>query len=805
MRKTILLCLIGLGIVSHLMAQKRYTIHGYISEQSSGESLIGAFVRNELNKQGTVSDSYGHFSLTQKEGRVRISFSYVGLKTKVVEWVLNKDTTLNIRLEDASLLSEVVVEGNRNPSGVSTSQMGAIAVPAEQLKKIPAIFGENDIIKSLQLLPGVQGGTEGTSGIYVRGGGPDQNLIMLDGLPIYNVNHMMGLFSNFNSDAIKGVTLYKGNFPARFGSRLSSVIDVRSKDGNQKKIQGNLSVGMISSRVNIEGPILNEKTTFNFSARRTYLDLLLRPMIWATQRYESLSERVDGGYDFYDLNLKVTHRFSDKDQISFLGYRGDDTAWTKRKEQEDASSLSWSWGNMLAALNWNHVINGQLFLNTTMSYNRYRSALKLTMEEKEENEIISSEGRYNSGIRDLSVKSVLNYTPSHNHNALLGVEYTNHLFRPDATTFSFGNRTINPKDIGLDSLLNNPTTPANEFALFVEDDATLLDWLKVNFGVRYSMFQVESKTYHSVEPRVSAVFQLSDVFSLKAGYARMSQYIHLLSTNQISLPTDLWVPATNRIAPMKSNQYSLGAYYHWRGVGDFSVEGYYKTMSNLIEYKDGAGFLLQSKGWDELVAMGDGKAYGLEFLYQRSFGNTTGWIGYTWSRSLRQFNRPGEELNEGNVFPAKYDRIHDFSIAATHTFNEKWDVSASWVFSTGNAGTKSLQNYLIYEDGRRGGVTTQEDGYPSVMTVGEITSRNNFRYPNYHRLDLSVNYHKKYKSGRKGTWNLSIYNVYRQLNPMIIIDELKEVKKDGKTYYKNQLVGICPFPFIPSISYTYTF
>lgn len=800
MRKLILFFGSLLLIFSSLWAQKRYTVHGYITEGGSGEPLIGASVFNELNKQGTSSDSFGHFSLTQRSGKVRLVFSYVGFKPQVVEWYLDKDTTLQVRLQEAQLLNEVVVQANPNPSGVSTTQMGAIALPAEQLKRIPAIFGENDVIKTLQLLPGVQGGTEGTSGIYVRGGGPDQNLITLDGIPIYNVNHMMGLFSNFNPDAVKGVTLYKGNFPARFGSRLSSVIDVRSKNGDQKKYHGNISIGAISSKLNIEGPIFSEKTTFNLSARRTYMDLIIRPIMWYMQHELGSPSNSDGGYDFYDLNLKLTHRFSDKDQLALVTYMGDDTAWARMKENEKNTKnqmrMGWSWGNLVSALSWNHVVNAQMFLNTTASFNRYRSALRLRYTEEENNTPVVTTAEYNSGIRDFSVSSVLNYHPSHNHNALLGVEYTHHRFRPDATSISFKGMQPNLSELGLDSLFNNPTIPAQEFSLFAEDDASLTDWLKVNLGLRYSLFHVRQNTYQSLEPRLNLVARLSDEISIKAGYARMSQYIHLLSTNQISLPTDLWVPATNRIMPMKSNQYSLGAYYHWDGIGDFSVESYYKTMSNLIEYKDGAGFLFQSQGWEDMVATGDGKAYGVEFLFQRSFGSTTGWIGYTWSRSLRQFNRPGEELNAGRVFPAKYDRIHDFSIAVTQDINDRWDISASWVFSTGNAGTKALQNFQS--------INELGIGDYRLLEEGAISSRNNFRYPNYHRLDLSVNYKKKHKRG-KSTWNFSVYNAYRQLNPMIIVEGSKKVEKDGSTYYVSVLKGLCPFPIIPSISYTYSF
>lgn len=807
MKKT--LFLVFFSLVSLSLFGQRYSINGYMTAESDGEPLLGGFIKNELTKQGTATNEFGHYSLVQKAGKVRLIASYVGYKPEIIEFTLSCDTTIHIALKEAFTLKEVVVTAQANPSSVNTAQLSAINVPIDQIKQMPSIFGETDVIKTLQLLPGVQGGTEGSAGVYVRGGGPDQNLIMMDGIPLYNVNHMLGLFSNFNPDAVKNVTLYKGSFPARFGGRLSSVIDVRMKDGNNKEMHGNVSIGLISSKFNLEGPIVNEKTTFNLSARRTYVDLLLRPLLRIAQSDEK--EQGDGGYNFYDLNLKLSHKLTDKDHLFLTGYMGDDKFFAVNKElifnpikdkmqNKETVRIGWNWGNRVAALRWNHILNGKTFINTTVAYNEYRSKLNISNKEynytEEKESVEELKAGYNSGIRDLGVKTEINFSPNYQHNIMAGVDYTWHTFRPDVTTVSFKGEKMNI-DINeiapfLDSLLTNKKVPAHEIGVFVEDNISLTEKIKLNTGLKYTFYSVHGQNYNSFEPRVSLMGKITDKFSLKGGYALMTQYVHLLSTNLISLPTDLWVPATKRVAPMKSQQITAGAYYHWDKVGDFSIEGYYKKMNNLIEYKDGAGFLLQSKGWEDLVVSGDGTAFGVEFLYQKSFGNTTGWVGYTWSRSLRQFNRKNGMLNNGKPFPAKYDRIHDFSIAVNQKVTNWFDLSATWVFSTGNAATFGLQEYYAIDD--IWGPYNIED------QVSYIEERNNFRYPNYHRLDISANFYKQHKRG-KSTWNISVYNAYCQMNPFFI---LSSTKIEGDKRY-NTLEKITPFPIIPSISYTYSF
>lgn len=801
---------IALLLVAVVMAvsvySRQYTISGQISDANSGETLIGATIIDLLSKKGVVTNPYGFYSLTLPEGEINLSISYVGYATQNLDFILSKDTTLNIKLDSSIELSETVVYGRRTEVGVRGTQMSAIEVPIEQVKSIPSLLGEVDLIKALQLLPGVQGGTEGSAGMYVRGGGPDQNLLLLDGVPIYNVNHLFGFFSVFNADAIKNVTLYKGDFPARFGSRLSSVLDIRMNDGNMREYHGSVSVGLISSKLNFEGPIIKDKTSFNISARRTYVDALVRPLLKMTPS----SERIDAGYYFYDFNGKINHKLSDKDRLYLSFYSGDDVIYMNVEEkgtsygyhndvEYETESLSkmkmnWDWGNLVTALRWNRIVNHKLFLNTTASYTRYRFILGMNEQYSEQpsfNSDYNYKLGYNSGIEDYSARIDFDYIPNNNHDIKFGVNYTYHSFKPGVISL----KEKTSWDIPQSTASGDKPIYTSEMSLYLEDNITFTDYLKMNIGLHNSTFSVQQKIYNSLEPRISSRILLSDVWSVKAAYARMSQHIHLLTNSNVSMPTDLWVPVTKRIEPMTANQYSLGLFYNFMNEIDFSLEGYYKTMSNIIEYKDGASFWGSSTGWEDKVAMGDGWSYGVEFLAQRSFGKTTGWVGYTWSKSDRLFDRPGEELNFGKSFPAKYDRRHDISLVASHKFSEKIDISGTWVFSSGNSGTLALQTYE--------GIEADQYGSDNHR-LEYISSRNNYRYPNYHRFDIGVNFHKQKKYGKR-TWNLSVYNAYNQLNPFVIY-----INEDG--YWNGEdwvdvlkLKQVSLFPLIPSISYTYKF
>ena len=813
-------------LFTSLLSAQNYTISGLITDETSGETMINASVYEFNSRKGTVTNSYGFYSLTIPKGQANLQFSYVGFLTQNKKFNLTNDTVINIRLKTSLELQEVTVIGHQKISGVQSTQMSAIEVPISQIKSVPTLFGEADLIKALQLLPGVQSGSEGSTGMYVRGGGPDENLFLLDGIPVYNVNHMAGFFSVFNPDAIKTVTLYKGSFPARFGGRLSSVIDVRMNDGNDQKIHGNISVGLISSKINLEGPIIKGKTTFNISARRTYSDLLLQPILYLGMQQEMEGEdgKLSAGYYFYDLNVKLSHKISDNDRLYASLYTGDDIIYTNFRNSyynrnienvnytnTSRMKLSWNWGNIVSSLRWNHIVNNKLFMNATAAYTRYRFDMGVGTSDKSTTTFTDSVSHqsldinlgYKSGIEDYTAKIDYDYAPHPDHDVKFGANYTYHTFRPGVSVAQM-NEKDNEYINEFDTVIGDKDVFSHESMIYAEDNISIGYALKLNLGLHYSIFNVQKETYHALQPRISMRMLANDDLSFKAGYAAMTQYVHLLSNSYVSLPTDLWVPVTKRIEPMRSHQYSAGVFYNYKDVIDFSVEGYYKSMHNLIEYKDGATFLGSSTGWEDKVVMGDGWSYGIEFLAQKTVGKTTGWVGYTWSKSDRLFNRPGQELNYGRIFPAKYDRRHDFSIVVSHKFNEKIDLAATWVYSTGNTGTLAMQQYaagIIPEENISG------DYGVSLTTSSEldhISSRNNYRFNPYHRLDLGVNFHKKKKYGTR-TWNISIYNAYSNNNPFLVYPKETGTWNPvtGTPVTKKSFVQISVFPIIPSVSYSY--
>ena len=768
------------------------TVSGTITDAATGETLIGATILDETSGKGTVSNAYGRYTLTLKEDTALLRISYIGYKTQHQTMLLHGNRQLNIQLTPSVELEEVIVTADRINSP-QMSQMSAIEVPVEQLKLVPVIFGEIDVLKAIQLLPGVQSGTEGMSGIYVRGGGADENLFLLDGVPLYNVNHLGGFFSAFNGDAIKNVTLYKGSFPARFSGRISSVLDITTNNGNDRSWHGGLSVGLMSAKVNVEGPIIKEKTTLSLSLRRTYGDLLIQPIIMAVALSETEGQgTANAGYYFYDLNAKVTHKFSDRSRLYAMWYSGDDEAYMRFRSNEqelgkEHIKLGYQWGNLATSLRWNYELTPKLFMNVTGSFTRYRQRLGLGVEEEwiEEGQLYNEQAdiTLRSGISDLTSRVDFDYAPSPDHAVKFGAVLTHHLFRPQVQSVNSSATDEAP----FSRTVGESTVSAGEISLYAEDDWSLTESLKIDGGLALTGFLVQDRFYPSVQPRLSGRLLLSDDLSVKAGYSYMTQYMHLLSNSNISLPSDLWVPVTARIEPMNSHQVAAGVVYSWRSLIDFSVEGYYKWMNNLLEYKPGSTFLGNSTGWEDMVCMGRGWAYGIEFLAQKSFGEITGWLGYTWSRTLRQFDSPGEELNGGRPFPAKYDRIHDISIALQYKPNNRFDAGVTWVYSTGNTATLAMQQ--IEDDSWRGSLEFAE-------------SRNNFRLPAYHRMDISVNFHKQKKHGIR-TWNISVYNLYNRQNPFLIYPKTTYSYRDGSTYtglYQRSL-----FPILPSVSYIYKF
>lgn len=791
------------------------TVSGTITDSRTGETLIGATVVDTRSGKGTVTNVFGHYSLTLKRDSVSLKVSYVGYEPQFFTFRLEKNRDLSAALAASVTLDEVTITAER-VGDVKSSQMSANVMTVEKIKSVPVMFGEADLIKALQLMPGVQSGSEGNSGMYVRGGGPDENLFLLDGVPLYNVTHMGGFFSAFNTDAVKNVTLYKGSFPARFGGRLSAVLDVTQNNGNDRELHGNFSVGLISAKFNLEGPLVKERTTFSLSFRRTYAELFIIPAImWLNDMTSEETQgptvaqnaKFDAGYWFYDLNAKVTHKFNDKSRLYASFFAGDDKihgkVHTVTSLDEDINlGFANKWGNLVGALRWNYELTPRLFLNLAANYTQYYNNIVGSVEKMATpNDANTStiEGDYNSGIKEATLRADFDLTPNPEHLVKFGAAATRHWFTPEVASASinyFDSIQMN-KPLHVDSSIFSGTVPANEFALYGEDDWSITETVKLNYGLHLSAFSVSGKLYKSIQPRLSGRVMLSDDLSVKLGYARMTQYVHLLSTTSVTLPTDLWVPVTEKVEPMTSDQVAAGVSYSRSGIADFSIEAYYKKMDNLIEYKDGATFFGSSEHWENLVYSGRGWSYGVEFLIQREFGDLTGWIGYTWSRSMRQFDRPGQVINGGEPFPAKYDRRHDLSIVLNYRLSDRVDISATWVFSTGNAASLAMQTYPVAAEDPD---DYDEDAVRPTGSVNVIEGRNNYRMPNYHRLDLGANFHRKFKRARR-TISVSIYNVYNRQNPYM----LYRSRNDHYRNYPMALVQLSVFPILPSVGYTLYF
>ena len=791
------------------------TVSGTITDAQTGETLIGATVLDTRSGKGTVTNAFGRYSLTLRRDSVSLKVSFVGYEPQFFQMKLEKNRELNVKLSSSVTLEEVTITAERT-GDVRSSQMSANVMTVEKIKSVPVMFGEADLIKALQLMPGVQSGSEGNSGMYVRGGGPDENLFLLDGVPLYNVSHMGGFFSAFNTDAVKNVTLYKGSFPARFGGRLSAVLDVTQNNGNDKELHGNLSVGLISAKFNLEGPLVKEKTTFSLSMRRTYAELFIIPAImWLNDATSEEPEgptvaqnaKFDAGYWFYDINAKLSHKFSDRSRLYASFFMGDDKihgkVHTVTSLDEDINlGFANKWGNLVGALRWNYELTPKLFLNLAAHYTQYHNSIVGSVEKLAgpgDGATSTMEGDYNSGIQEATLRADFDLTPNPEHLVKFGVAATRHWFTPEVASASinyFDSIQMN-KPLQVDSNIMSGTVPANEFVLYGEDDWSLTESVKLNYGLHLSAFHVDGKSYRSIQPRLSGRVLLTDDLSVKVGYARMTQYVHLLSTTSVTLPTDLWVPVTQKVEPMTSDQIAAGVSYSRSGIADFSIEAYYKWMDNLIEYKDGATFFGSSEHWENLVYSGRGWSYGVEFLVQREFGDLTGWIGYTWSRSMRQFDRPGQVLNGGNAFPAKYDRRHDLSIVLNYKISPTVDVSATWVFSTGNAASLALQTYPVAAEDPE---AYDENAAQPTGSVNVIEGRNNYRMPNYHRLDLGANFHRKFKRARR-TISVSIYNVYNRQNPYMLYRSRNDTYKD----YPMALVQLSIFPILPSVGYTLYF
>ncbi len=765
---------------------RKHTISGYVREKGSGELLINVTVYLPQLKTGTVTNTYGFYSLTLPADSVELVFRCVGYQSEARKLLLSQDTELNISLASGVIsLNEVTVMGKSRPKVSESPQMSVVEIPIQQIKEIPALLGEKDVLKVLQLMPGVQKGSEGNSGLYVRGGGPDQNLIILDDATVYNAYHLFGFFSLFNGDALKSVELTKGGFPARYGGRLSSVVDMNMKEGNKEAFHGEAGIGLISSRLTLEAPLVKGKSSFLISGRRTYIDALLYPFLPKDEKF---------GYNFYDLTTKVNYDFGRNNKLYLSGYFGRDKFFGRTEDKDQKSETGIGWGNATGTLRWNHLFNNRLFANTSLIFSNYRFRIYALDEDKDS----KYELEYKSGIRDFAFKYDLDYLPNPQHTIRAGLQTTFHRFTPSALV-------IKDSDINqFDSKIK--TINALESGLYMEDIYQPNSRLTINAGFRLSHFLNAGKNYLNPEPRLTGAYKLREDLALKASFATMNQYIHLLSNTGIGLPTDLWVPSTGRIVPQQSNQVALGIAKDFteRNLA-LTVEGYYKKSRNVIGYKEGASFLLiddpnsaDQVSWEDNITRGQGWSYGVEVLLQRKVGKFSGWLGYTLSWTQLQF----DELNFGRKYYARYDRRHDISLVGIYHLSEKITLSGTWVYGTGNAITLPLAEYQAsnHYPGKPNPVSNN-GGYFYTRNANDYGAKNDFRMAPYHRLDLGIQFHKK-KSWGERTWELSLYNTYNRKNPYFYYAGSEDA---GNGTSRNVLKQITIFPVIPSFSYSVKF
>ncbi len=768
------------------LAQNKYTISGYIKDSLNGETLIGASIAVQGQTKGITSNLYGFYSITLEEGKYLLICTFIGYRVKAVSIDLKADTRINFEVLPKSYLAEeVVVSSKKRDANVKNAQMGKFTLPMEQIRSIPAFLGEVDLLKTIQFLPGVRNAGEGSAGIYVRGGGPDQNLILLDDAPVYNTGHLFGFFSIFNSDAIKNVTLIKGGMPAQYGGRLSSVLDVSMKEGNNQKFQVDAGIGVIASRLSIQGPIKKNKSSFILSGRRTYIDAIAKPFIKSTSQFKG------SGYYFYDLNAKVNYIFSDKDRLYLSGYFGRDVFDYVNGKQSLKFNIPW--GNSTGTLRWNHVFNNKLFGNTTAVYNDYNFSFNAAQND--------FELKLASGIRDLSLKQDFDLYPYTGHKLKFGGIYTYHKFTPSVISGRQDSTVFKPN--------NAQIKYAHEAALYLQDDWEINDKIKIHAGLRYSWFQQTGpykiyqtddngnrtdstvfgrgkavKNYGGLEPRFTARYALNDETSIKGSVTRNLQYIHLVSNAGTTLPTDIWVPSTYKVRPQISWLYALGLFKNFKdNMYETSLEVYYKQMQNQIEYAE--GYVPSSlDDTENSFVFGKGWSYGAELFINKTKGRLTGWVGYTLSWTWRQF----PDLNFGEKYPAKYDRRNDMSVVAMYELSKKWKLSASFVFGTGNSATLPQRFYIV------GGILTQE--YSRI---------NEYRLPSYHRLDFSaiLTPKKNIKRKWKSEWVFSVYNAYNRRNPYFIYFDQTGSPLNGSLEIQAKQVSL--FPVIPAITWNVKF
>jgi outer membrane receptor for ferrienterochelin and colicin len=758
----------------NLLFSQNFTLSGYVKDQRSGETLTGVNVYNKANpQQGSSTNNYGFYSLTLGKGKYTVKISFVGYADREIELNLTENTQKSIELTEGVELQAVVVTADPKDKNVSKTEMGTVVLAIDNIKRLPVLFGEADVLKAIQLLPGVKA-TEGSSGFYVRGGGIDQNLILLDEAVVYNPGHLLGFFSIFNADAIKNLTLIKGGMPAQYGGRLSSVVDIQMKEGNNQSFGAEGGIGLIASRLTVQGPIQKNKSSFIVSARRTYaLDL--------AQSEISKTKFAGSNYYFYDVNMKANYQFSERDRVYFSSYFGRDVFLFNSDDRGFKFRLPY--GNATATLRWNHVFNPKLFMNVSSIYNDYNF-------EAGGGQDVFQFKAY-SGVRDFNQKLDFDYFHSVKHSVKFGANYTFHELTPNIVTASNADTVFTNSD-------KIKPKFANEFAVYLGDDWKVSPALTLNIGARFSAFQqlgpynspkTRSEfaknevvtTYTGFEPRFTGTYKFNQENSVKFGVTSTTQYLHLVSNSTSSFPSDIWVPSSEYIQPQRGVQYAAGFFRNFNdNQWETSVEVYYKDLKNQIDYPESYVNNATTEVEQSFV-FGKGQAYGAEFFIKKAKGRLNGWLGYTWSRTLREF----PDINNGKAYPSTYDRIHDVVVVANYQISKKWEASANFTFATGNTFTPLKNVYFINQSPRL-----------------EYGDRNSLRLPNYNRMDVGATYTRKPDAkGFKSSWTFSVYNVYNRWNPFFVQYDIQSSLEKGTA--KATAFAVTLFPIIPSVTWNF--
>lgn len=753
-----------LACSSDLHAQNTtYNLSGYITSTNGGEPVLGARVNLVGNEEKTLSNSYGYYSFNVDKGLILLEISASGYQTDTLSLLISGDTILNVKMEKSvQQIGTAVIVARRDLNEVKSNRISVINLKPADIRNIPTIGGELDIIKVAQLMPGIQKGAEGQSGFQVRGGDPDQNLILIDEATVYNISHLFGFFSVFIPESIEDMDIYKGGFPAEFGGRLSSILDLRMKEGNKSKISGSGGVGILSTRLTLEGPIIKDKASFIVSARRTYID----------QVFGLVGLKLP--YYFYDMNSKLSWKLNEKNKLFYTFYLGNDVLSESSEQTTDSGDVlgvkfGFRLGNITNTLRWNHVYSPKLFSNTSLIYTRFRYSVS--------GEFGDNSIYIGSKIFDVGLKHDFTYFHNNNNTVRFGLSAINHTFKPNVISAS-GIIEEFLKDSAGKKMVTQ------EFGLYARNDQKINSKISVNYGLRTSFCVTEKTLYAGLEPRMAAVYSVNKRGALKLGYARMKQYLHLVSSSSVSLPTDLWYPATKNIRPQKSDQITLGYQHALKKPALFiSLETYYKTMRNSTEYREGAVLILNNDYEKELL-QGKGYSYGTELLVRREKGRLNGWVGYTLSWSKRVF----AELNQGATFPAKYDRRHYLTVVGNYIINKRWDLGLVWVYNSGSRFTAQVAKYLFPTPGLTG-----------VDIVPVYTSRNQVSMSASHRLDLNLVLKCRQQKKFKTEWVLSIYNFYNRAEPYRI-RIVADAQTGGLKYEQPGLFGT-----IMSVAYNFKF